>query len=177
MAYKTDINRVGSILSCLTPQKIIVHIPYYVEIQEFLKFLKEDGFNVMSLGIFDYKNSDEKTIKKINNFWNNNQSPIVICGTFPNVEDFDKIFTGIYSYIYVYPNSIKKYGEFIISFLDKKDIWKIDNFQEIKKLKQNKDLSWKKELENFIKKIMELNQSIFENHSEIFDNKIMVALI
>jgi hypothetical protein len=179
MSYKTDQDKAYSILYCLTPQRILINSPLGVNGKIFANRFKKEGFSVLSVGVFDLMSASAILKNKIKKLWNGkSQNPVLIEGKFSSTEDIAELFTGVYSYVYLYPNSLKGYARMIhdsivgdnkgaIPNTDKERLEKIRNIPE----------EFNKELGLLTKKYSEINRSLYREHCEIFDNKILTVLL
>lgn len=169
MSYRVDEEKAYDILYCLTPPRILVNRPLYVNGRNFVNKFKKEGFSVLSL--------DKLDPAKIKKTWNlSSHNPVIIEGCFENTEDIVSNFTGIYSYIYLYPNTTQNYAHQILDHITS-DTSNTDEIVNIRNLKLKGDPSWKKEFELLVGNCAKKNQTLYKEHCKLFDNKILTVLI
>jgi hypothetical protein len=168
MAYKTDMTRAINIINCMTPARTVINIPKYID-QSFMEEFKNRDFNIINIG--NYDEVDEKVLRKLNNFWNDSKKyPLMVIGNLTS--GFESIFTGVYSYVYICPNSIKSYGSQIIKHINTDD-----SLLLFSNMLSEKKPEFKTEFGNFVKMMYDQNIKILDEHREIFDDKIIIVLI
>lgn len=174
MAYKTDIDRAVKIIGCLTPARTVINISPYTS-QDFVKFFKNRGFNTLNLGRFDCDSPDTRILARLGKLWESSTYPVIVYGTIISIQKINEVFSGTYSYVYVTPNSVKNYGSEIIKQLSSKNRDK--ELSELRTMMLEKNSDFKIELEKFIRKTYETNIEYLNENCEIFEDKIMIALI
>jgi hypothetical protein len=163
MSFKTSPEKAHDILYCLTPRKIVVNSPKYIDGGNFVDQFKKEGFGVMSVG--DISGKKRSAIARAKRLWNSDsQNPIIIEGTFESVNDMEKIFTGNYSYVYLYPNTVKVYADNIIK--------SSETDTELQNIKNNKT-----EFMELVKNCVEKNNNIYNEHCKAFGGKVFTVLI
>jgi hypothetical protein len=76
----------------------------------------------------------------------------------------EKIFTGNYSYVYLYPNTVKVYADNIIK--------SSETDTELQNIKNNKT-----EFMELVKNCVEKNNNIYNEHCKAFGGKVFTVLI
>jgi hypothetical protein len=179
MSYRIDADRAHDILCCLTPLRIVMNSPEFVDGKKFADTFKSDGFSVLSVG--NLAREDRKTqILRIQKIWGPcSVEPVIVEGNF-SMDDIFDLFPGVYSYVYLYPNSAKSYAKMIyetMQTIEPCDRIEPEDLQEIARLFAAKDPKWKKKLEEFTKTRIEANRVEYENQCCSFDDKIFTVLI
>jgi len=177
MSYKTDSERAHNILYCLTPPRILINSAAYVNGKQFSDRFKKEGFSVLSVGKFDSRIANEQMLIKIKKFWESpSQNPVVVEGYFPMAEDISNVFTGVYSYVYLYPNTLKSYAGEIIAMIHSSENHDSE-IRRLRELEKTGDPLFKSDFEKFVRGVADKNREIYKEHCDMFDDKILTVLI
>jgi hypothetical protein len=192
--YKVDSEKAARILKCLTPPHILINSPPFVNGELFATQFKKEGFSVLSIPLGNI----EKNKDKISRLWNTEyDNSIIVEGHFPVIDK--NIFTGTYSYVYLYPNVPKEYAKKVMEFVkgtstvDDPDLQKkIDDLRSIISSESSQPLGKKKkstdsrekmeakfqaEFKKFVDDLLAKNRETYKKHCEHFDDRVFTVLV
>lgn len=164
MSYKTDPEKGLKILKSLNPQIILINSLFGLNRSELISGLKESNI----LTVLKYDSGNPKKIIQSFNRWRefSNHTLLVIEGEFKNPEEIISVLTEdcFFSYVYIYPNNLEKFQELV-----KKNE---ENPEYLLKYLNPDSIS-----QNPVLDLLKLNKTIYNQHLDFFENRILTILV
>lgn len=174
--YKVASDKAILILKCLSPTRIIINSPPFIDGSTFAAEFKKCGFNVLSFGKNPITLRDRELIK---NLWNDKQKrSVIVEGYFTDIDT--DIFTEPYSYVYLYPNIASEYSDLITKVLksDEPIIESPTITEEIVKLRQLKPKKVAdREIKKFIDERIKQNRENHKKYCELNNDRVFTVLV
>ena|SRR5271165_1860502 len=174
--YKVAADKAILILKCLSPARIIINSPPFINGSTFAAEFKKCGFNVLSFGKSPLSSRDKELIK---NLWHDRQKrSVIIEGYFTDIDA--GIFTEPYSYVYLYPNISSTYSDIITKVLksDEPIVESPTITEEIVKLRQLKSKKVaEREIKKFINDCIKQNRENHKKYCELHNDRVFTVLV
>lgn len=184
MSYKLDPEKGFKLLRCVSPPVIFLNGPYSVGKSEFANKFKKEDFSVLNLvGM-----NEDKMVDTVQKYLKNRRDkyidhhPVIIEACVTDDELISNMFSGEFhnfTYVYVYPNNSKKYKEKLISKIKAKSPHPFtgETAKLIQLISSSDEATADKLSTKLTVELINSNKTVYNNHLETFDNKILTILI